>query len=228
MLKFMKKKIIGFMSRYFYPQNIFAKSILKFVKPSGNRKVLIDVPCGNGETSWHFSKNKNLSVFGYDIDEKSIENAKFYYRCENLKFSAENIFDAIDFHKNADYYCIINSLFLLPEPKKILLNISDSMKQSGFLFVIVPNTNGKNFKTFNSLNKALNKLILEKKDFDAFFDECDLKIKNVEGIAFTTNYGRKDVKFFSIFSHLYLTLLNFFQTFFTIGSPNYYLIVLEK
>ena len=227
-MNLIKRKVITLMSKHFYPQNIFAKSILKYIVKNNDKKILIDVPCGNGETSWHFSTNKSLSVFGYDIDVKSIEIAKSNYSTRNLKFGVKNIFEVINSHTNADYYCIINSLFLLPEPISILKNIANNIKPKGFLFVIVPNINGKNFKEFSKTNTFLNKLVLDKKDFNLFFTECGLKIVDIKGIAFTSNYGRKDVKLFSIFSHFYLSILNIFQTFFFMGAPNYYLIVLQK
>lgn len=224
----MKQKIVQLISRHFYPQNIFADSILKHISSGSSKRALIDAPCGNGETSWRFSKNKNLMVYAYDLDETSVQTAKLNYKADNLHFDVLDIFQVIAATRHFDYFCIINSLFLLPEPGKILRNLREKMVDTSTLFVIVPNTKGRNFEWFNTKNRDLNKLILSRESFESYFLNYGLNIVKVEPIAFTHNFGRTDVKLFSVFSHFYLRGLNFFQTSFSIGKPNYYLIVLNK
>lgn len=221
----MKRRIIKIMSRYFYPQNIFAKSILKHLTFSKTEQVLIDAPCGNGETSWHFSKKRKLKVMGYDLDHVSIENAKANYQAHNLKFEVKNIFDVITNQQHANYFCIINSLFLLHKPEEVLQKLSVNIQRNGLLFVIVPNIEGKNYKYFNKSNEGVNKLILKPHQFEGYFKDNGFIVKKIEPIVHAHSYGRKDVKLFSVFSHFYLTFLNYFQTKYSIDTPNYYLIV---
>ena len=216
------------MSRHFYPQNVFAKSILKHVETGAVPKKLLDVPCGNGETSWHFSRNKGLLVYGYDIDRNSVETAKSNYKAKNLLFETKGIFEVIAEQDDVDYFCIINSLFLLPEPERILREASGKIRKDGLLCIIVPNVEGRNFKWFNSRNPDVNKLILHRTEFESYFAQQGLQIKSSKALAYAHTMGRRDIKFFSIFSHFYLYILNFFQTRLSIGKPNYYLIVLKK
>jgi 2-polyprenyl-3-methyl-5-hydroxy-6-metoxy-1,4-benzoquinol methylase len=223
----MKNQLIKFLSRHFYPQTVFVSSIKKYINIS-SQGLLIDSPCGNGETSWGFATNKHLSVFGYDIDEVSIETAQSRFNAPNLRFKACDIFEAISLHNNVDYFCIINSLFLLPDPKRIIEAVKNSLNDNGILFVIIPNIEGKNFKWFSSNGNQVNKLILAKNEITPYFNSFGLKVKCIESIVFTNNYGRKDIKLFSVFSHFYLSLLNKIQTFFKIGQPNYFLIVIGK
>jgi 2-polyprenyl-3-methyl-5-hydroxy-6-metoxy-1,4-benzoquinol methylase len=224
----MKEKIIRILSAYFYPQNVFAKSILRYISTTDSEKKLIDAPCGNGETSQHFAKNKNLSVFGYDLNDKSIANAKKNHTAKNLNFETANIFDVMTRHTAVDYFCIINSLFLLPEPDRLLREAKNTLKKDGRLFVIIPNVEGKNFKWFSQQDKDLNKLLLNFDEITPYFKRCDLEVKEIKPIAYTHNYGRKDVFLFSVFSHFYLSVLNFFQTNLSIGNPNYFLIVSSR
>jgi len=224
----MKDKIVDLVSSHFYPQNIFAKSILKKIEAPDSIKILIDAPCGNGETSYLFSRNKKLKVLAFDIDAGSIQTAKRRFKANNLEFNQAGIFEVIKGCDSVNYFCIINSLFLLPQPEKILEEIRDLMNANAQLYIIVPNTKGKNFKHFSRDNNEVNKLILSEEELTPYFSKLNFKINGITSIAFTHNYGRKDVKLFSIFSHFYLTFLNVFQTLFKLGQPNYFLISLNK
>jgi SAM-dependent methyltransferase len=225
----MKKKIISFMSRYFYPQNNFAGAILKFIdRKKGVKQLLIDAPCGNGETSWHFAKRPYLDVFAYDLDEQSIATAKANFKAPNLVFEAKSIFDVFPNLSQVDYFCIINSLFLLPDPEKILSSVREKMKDDSLLFVIVPNVQGKNYKWFIERNAGFNKLVLNSEEFASYFGKQGFEIKTTESLAYAHNFGRTDVRFLSVFAHVYLTVLNGMQKAMSIGTPNYYLIVLKR
>ncbi len=222
-----KSTIIKYISRNFYPQNVFANAIIKELGMFDMEKLLIDAPCGNGETSWHFSKVKNLNILAIDNDGQSMKQARYNFNSAKIKFIIGDIIEETRKLEKIDFYCIINSLFLLSEVEELMFNIRLKLNSNGKLFVIVPNVYGKNYNWFDSRNLNFNKLALKKEEFSEFFKKFNYKVKSVTPIAFAHHYGRFDTKFLSILSHFYLSLLNYFQTKLRIGSPNYYLIVCE-
>jgi len=76
--------------------------------------------------------------------------------------------------------------------------------------------------------KKFNTLLLNKSEFYHFFSKYGFEIIRLKPIVYAHLYGRKDIKFLSVFSHLYLFLLNSIQTFFKIGTPSYFLLVAKK
>ena len=222
----MKEKIIEYFSRHFYPQNIIAKAIIQDLNKNSSQ-ILIDAPCGNGETTWHFSNLKNLDVFGYDHDLQSINIAKKRFKANNLFFLQEDILLINNHQKKVDYFCMINSLFLFSDPKAVLKSAKNMMNKKGLLFVILPNVRGKNYKWFIK-NDNKNKLELLNETFEDYFNDLGFEILKTKYLAYTHHYGRSDIKLFSLFSHIYLRILNTFQTCFKIGPPNYYLLILQN
>ena len=223
----MKNKFISFFSKHFYPQNIFARSIATFID-STKDSIIIDAPCGNGETSWHLSSIKNTTVYGYDINPTSMQRAKTRYNKVNLFFEEKNILDLKLQTNKVDYFCIINAIFLLPNPMDILKNALHILKPQGLLFVITPNTKGKNFIRFQKHDLETNKLIIAREEIIPFFKNFNVDVVSINPIVYAHNFGRKDVKLFSIFSHFYLTLLNIFQTKLKLSESNYFLVVLKN
>lgn len=224
----LRDNIVKLLTIFYYPQNVFAKYILKYVNISASSQTLIDAPSGNGETAWFFSKYKKLNVLAYDISEKSIQHSKKNYIAYNLSFQVADIHSVSQQSKVADYFCIINSLFLLPQPEVLLKTLSKELKQDALLCVIIPNTEGENFKWFTKHNGNVNKLILKHNEIKDYFKTYGFNAFAIKPIAYTHNYGRKDVKLFSALACVYLSFLNFFQTTFKIGKPNYYLIIASK
>ena len=222
----MKHAIIKYLLRFSYPQHQFAKSILRLID-SNTKSELVDIPCGDGITSWHFARLNNLTVYGYDISPTSIENAENNFSRNNLFFEIADINEAIPKHASAKYFCIINSLFLLPQPDSILKNVHTSITNDGSLFVIVPNINGPNFKWFQEHNPGINKLLLAESEFKEYFSSCGWSVQKTIPLAYARTYGRKDTAMFSVFAPIYLSILNYFQGLFN-GTPNYFLIVLKK
>lgn len=224
----MKQRIVKLIAKHFYPQNIFANAILQKVSTGGGKKILVDAPCGNGETSARLASNKSLIVFAYDLSENSIEAAKKNFTSENLRFETSNIFDVFSKHDKVDYFCIINSLFLLPHPENVLKNAAGCLTKNGLLFVIIPNIYGRNYSWFKKNHAGINKLELDLKSLPSYFEQQGLHVISVEPLAFAHNFGRKDVKFLSVFAHFYLRALNAVQSLLSIGEPNYYLVVSKK
>jgi len=226
----MKDYLIKQLSRFFYPQYIFGKEIYNFIKEQKGIKLIIDAPCGNGETTYHISRYSSALVYGYDISNEAICIAKKYFTRKNLTFEVSDVFSVFQKHKNIDVFCLINSLFLLPNQDDLLKQIYNSLSKDGFLILILPNIESINYKKFinDESNKKINTLTLSKSEFNHFFSKYGFEIIRIKPIVYAHLYGRKDIKFLSVFSHLYLILLNFIQTFLKIGTPSYFLLVAKK
>jgi trans-aconitate methyltransferase len=222
----MKQALISFFCRFSYPQRVFASAILKFIDVS-TVGGLVDAPCGEGATSWTLSKYRNLKVYGFDISPESIKKAKNNFKRENLSFEVSDVHDAVNSCNNVKYFCIINSLFLLPEPSKLLESVKIKLLPGGRLFVIVPNTENENFKWFQANNPGVNKLVLCESEFQTFFSSAGWELDKVVPIVYARSFRRKDVAFLSIFAPIYLQILNSLQELFGIGKPNYFLLVLK-
>jgi len=223
----MKKALIKYLQRFSYPQGEYISAIKPFINQS-DKAVLIDAPCGRGATSWHLSAIKNLEVFGYDIGEKPIEIAKDSFSRSNLHFAVADIHNVIAKHVGMQYFCIINSLFLLPETDKILENIRGALKNEGKLFLVVPNIHTDNFKWFQKNYPEVNKFTIADSEFDSYFSSRGWSIQKVSPIVYARSFNRKDVKYFFVFAPLYLKALNFIQTLLRVGKPNYFMLALSK
>jgi len=215
--------------KYNYPQVIFGKEIINYLTSSGKKyNTIIDCPCGNGETSWHLSHVNNAKVIAADISESSIHNAKQNFSAPNMDFRVNTLEAILESEKKFDAFCIINSLFLLGDYDQILKQLFAGCRDNkAKAVIIIPNTEGKNFKWFQSRNKNENKLIITEHEIKPFFTEYGFKIEAVRPICYTHHYNRKDVKLFSVFWSFYLRFLDGFQTAFKIGKPNYFLIALS-
>ncbi|MBK7667516.1 MAG: hypothetical protein IPJ32_09375 [Sphingobacteriaceae bacterium] len=122
---------------------------------------------------------------------------------------------------------IINSLFLLEAYDSILKSLHQSVSSNkAYLLVIIPNTEGRNFKWFQSQGTNENKLVLKENEIESFFAGYGFKTKLIKPICYTHHYNRTDVKLFSIFWAVYLNILKRIQTFLKIGTANYFLIAL--
>jgi 2-polyprenyl-3-methyl-5-hydroxy-6-metoxy-1,4-benzoquinol methylase len=223
----MKKTVIRYLLRFSYPQNVFAEAIIRFIDVK-SKDDLIDVPCGDGITSWQFSRLNNLIVYGYDISSGCIQNAKRNFYKNNLFFEEADIKQAILKHSGVKYFCIINSLFLLPEPDSILNAVHNSIRNNGLLFIIVPNTEGPNFKWFEKHNPGINRLILAESEFQSYFSSNCWNLQKTIPLAYIRTFSRKDLAFLSVFAPLYLSILNYFQTLFKANTSNYFLLVMQK
>jgi 2-polyprenyl-3-methyl-5-hydroxy-6-metoxy-1,4-benzoquinol methylase len=223
----MKAALVKYLSRFSYPQCVFAASIKRNIKNS-SASVLIDTPCGTGVTSWRLSALNALNVYAYDISPDSIAMANARFKRNNLHFNALDIHAVALSHCNIKYFCIINSLFLLPEPDLLLQELKFSVSEDGALYIIVPNIKTPGFKLFQQENKNVNKFTLAENQFQAYFDSHGWKLLKIEPIVYAGSYRRWDLRLVSIFAPLYLNFLNFVQSLFKAGQPNYFLLILEK
>lgn len=225
----MKQKLIARIARIIYPQQSFSAAILRFLRNNTNpNRLIIDAPCGNGETTFGLSHLKNSEVFGYDISATSIQTAKRNFSAPNLHFETCDIFSVFDKHPQIDCFCMINSLFLLPKQNLLLQKVHQSLTEKGYLILILPNIDGPNYIRFKKGNPNVNTLELRENEFKTFFASHHFNLVSTQGIAFVPMYGRKDVRLFSIFAPIYLNFLNFLYSFIPAKKPNYFFLALNK
>lgn len=216
--------------RYNYPQIVFGKQIADYLLRSGNSfNTIIDCPCGNGETAWYIARLIHSKVIAADISEEAIQNAKRNFSGAVTNYFVKDIETILATEKEFDAFCIINSLFLLENHDNILRSLKESITANHApLLLIIPNTEGKNFKWFQSQNTNENKLVIKESEIESFFAKYGFKTNTIKPICYTHHYNRKDVKLFSVFWSVYLNFLNNIQTFLKIGKPNYFLIALNS
>lgn len=223
----MKNKIVKWFARFYYPQNIFGESIISSLKKRGVfPELIIDAPCGNGETSFHLSKMENVKVQAYDLDRDSIAAARANFGQNNIQFEEKDIHSLVAELNEISVFCMINSLFLLPDQRGLLKNIASKLTQNGLLFVIIPNINSENYKEFIRHNPDVNSLEFDVKDAQTVFE--DFKVSGYRPLAFVKIFNRSDLKYMSLFSHLYLRIASFINGAFGWQKPSYYLLELEK
>lgn len=216
--------------KYNYPQIVFAGEIAAHLLSSGKPiETIIDCPCGNGETAYNIAELTQAKIIASDISSESIQKAKMNFPHPNVEYTVNTIESVLNSQQQFDAFCIINSLFLLENYDKILntLKKSISSKKTRAL-IIIPNTEGKNFKWFQSQRSNENKLILKQNEIEQFFTKYGFKTELIKPICYTHHYNRTDVRLFSVFWSVYLRFLNMVQTSFKIGKANYFLIALTS
>src|ERR1019366_2145761 len=97
---------------------------------------------------------------------------------------------------------------LLPEPERILKEISNTISDNGTLFVIVPNTEGLNFLWFEAHHKGINKLILKEKDLQSYFNVHGWVLAEKVPLIFAHTFGRNYLIACSPLSPFILRILN--------------------
>ncbi len=114
------------------PVTSFAKRAVRFLKGK-NKRTLLELGCGKGTDAIYFSKN-GYNVTAVDFAESAIENLK--RRTDNVKaevadilnYSSKKKFDVIFANLSLHY-------FTDKDTRKIFKNISNLLKDDGYLFV---------------------------------------------------------------------------------------------
>jgi 2-polyprenyl-3-methyl-5-hydroxy-6-metoxy-1,4-benzoquinol methylase len=106
-----KNYLLKKIAPWHYPQRQFAKAILQEITKIPERLVVIDAPCGNGETSYNLSSYPNLEVYAYDLNEEAINNALKHFSRENLHFEQCEINEVFNKHTFTDVFCMLILFF---------------------------------------------------------------------------------------------------------------------
>jgi len=157
---------------------VFAANQLKKMNCSGG-KVLIDSACGTGYGSKILSDALNTKVVGLDIDSMAVRYAINKYESKNTEFKIADLLDntAIQ-HASVDCFVSFETIEHVPDPIKILSNISDWLKKDGVLIISTPNKWGLTPYHFYDY------------DYESFVNHLS-KFFNIDGI-FSQNSGSLD------------------------------------
>ncbi len=174
-----------------YPQYGFFRFIRRHISGTGSGPI-VDAPCGEGQiANWVASAFPSRKVLGVDIDQQCIEHAHSTFPRDNLTFQEADIHSFLDTAGPIDQFLLVNSIFLLPEPQRVITAIYGKLLAGGSLAVIIPNEESTNFKNFQELNPRTNTLVLGKKDAAKFFSEAGFQVEVVKGVCYTTIYGNR-------------------------------------
>jgi 2-polyprenyl-3-methyl-5-hydroxy-6-metoxy-1,4-benzoquinol methylase len=191
-----------------YPQSEFASAILAQCRRSGSLpKMVLDAPCGNGEVTALLAGSLKSVCLGVDLSAQSIQFASTHYAQANLTFRTDDVYHFLNQTTDTwDLICIVNSLFLLPDPAGLLRLAAAHLSPGGRIMLVVPNVEGSNFLNFQKQHPGTNKLLLAQKDFDHYFQSVNLNLLQVEGVAMAHYYGRKGLRIFWKFYRMALAL----------------------
>ncbi|MDH7463235.1 class I SAM-dependent methyltransferase [Chitinophagaceae bacterium 26-R-25] len=190
-----------------YPQHQFYKFIINNL-PQKKYASIIDGPCGYGYITSQVAANADVKqAVGVDLGTDQISHAQRVYgkgAKGNLDFEKIEIHQFLSTQDSFDAYLLVNSIFLLPEPEKLLKAIHSKLSSEGSLFVIIPNVHSKNFNNFQKIDPELNKLILTKEQAEKYFLDYGFKTEKIEPLTFSYFFGNKLLPFTWKFRNLYL------------------------
>lgn len=170
-----------------YPKYLFYKFIKKHI-PLTARQI-VDAPCGVGYVTYFLSKSfPNASFHGIDIDEQSIKEAQREWPSQNITYYQNDIY-TFSFTEDYDVFLLINSLFLLPDPYKLMAKIKENLKPAGSVIVIVPNIHSDHFKKFQQLQPGENTFIKDRNEMILFFKESGYIVEKAEGLIYVPYIG---------------------------------------
>jgi ubiquinone/menaquinone biosynthesis C-methylase UbiE len=112
-------------------------------------KTVLDVACGEGYGTKLISKNAH-TIWGLDIDNESINNAKNKYQASNLNFELGDI-DKMPFEdKKFDLVICFETIEHVKDYNASLIEIKRILKDDGMLIMSTPNklvySDNRNFK----------------------------------------------------------------------------------
>lgn len=115
--------------------------ILNHCKLSKNAKIL-DIPCGAGRHSYHFSK-KNYLVTGVDINESCIVTAKKYDQQKNSNYLQGDMIRLSDYKNSYNLTCNLYSSFGYfnsdEDNEEVFKELTSTLKPGGYLVMSLSN-----------------------------------------------------------------------------------------
>jgi SAM-dependent methyltransferase len=206
-----------------FPQDIFVKK-LSSVLETQSFTELIDAPCGDGYVTQHLAQK----FFPTKVKGADWHSHSSWKTSENVFFEQVEIHQFVDDQQDIQIFCLVNSLFLLPEPELLLEKIYLKLCKNGQLLLIVPNVESKNFQNFQSIEPQINVFTPTLNDLTALLQKIGFEIVTIEPIVFTHFFGRWDTKILFFIKHRYLSMLEFFNERKTDKTNAYFLYQLRK
>ena len=209
-----------------FPQDQFVAAIVASIKNNNlpMPKLLVDAACGNGYTTLKLASYfSNTKFIGVDILSDFLQK-----NTKNVSFLQKDVHEFFENESELDNICLINALFLLPEPILLLQKIKDKLSTNGIFYLIIPNIEGKNFKRFQKISPETNTFIVSKKEMTQICEKLSFEICETKELVFTPFFNRIDTKFLFFIRHYYLTFLEFFNQKKNNQTPSYFLFVLKS
>lgn len=130
------------------------KILLNLVNSSSKR--ILDIGCGYGYTSYLIAKNfPNSQIVGVDKDSFRINQAKQYFKLNNLSFFVNDV-KKLNFKNKFDVILAIDLFHHIPLEfhDMILEKISNHLKKGG-IFIIRDINKSSSFRFFNTVHDLL-------------------------------------------------------------------------
>lgn len=215
-----------YLKKIAFPQRDFAQAIIQYIKPKMGRelKCLVDAPCGFGQTTYYFAEAfPQATVFGLDIDPELVQYGKKHLNRENIKYAVQDIqrISELELPK-VDVFCIINSVFLLPDMDQLLRDIHKLLSPDGWLIMVIPNIKGSNYKYFISkFSSSLNVREFTAKEAESILDPLGFQLIETEPIIHIRIFGGRIRKAFFFFLPF---LIRFIDRITRSGTPAYHIL----
>ncbi len=206
-----------------FPQDIFIAKLVAMIEKQSVSE-LIDAPCGDGYVTRHLAQRfPMLRVKGSDWHKHSS-----WETTKNLSFEPIEIHQFVDNQQDISFFCLVNSLFLLPQPELLLERIYLKLNDNGRLILIVPNVESKNFQNFQKIEPTVNTFTPTLEYLISSLRHIGFELEEIQPLVFTHFFGRWDTKFLFFIKHRYLAFLEIFNKKKTHKIASYFLIHLRK
>lgn len=139
-------------------------------------KIVLDAACGSGYGSWELAKNaQHVIAMDKDIPLQ-------HYKKENIEFvqtdlNRRDFTNNLNLDKKMDAVISFETLEHLKNPREFLLSLAKIIKNTGLLFISVPNGE---YEKVDENNKLINSYHLHKfdeEDIAQMITECGFQIK---------------------------------------------------
>lgn len=107
-----------------------------------NKSIVLDVGCGYGQIGKELIKNKEATVYGVDIDDKSVEYCiknRGYKKCIKTDLNYKKDFAGLIFDEKFDYIIFADVLEHLIDPDEVLNFFQKNLKPEGKIIISLPN-----------------------------------------------------------------------------------------
>ena len=115
-----------------FPQDQFVAAIVASIKNNNfsTPKSLVDAACGSGYTTLKLASFFPETRFvGVDILPDFLQDDT-----KNIRFIQRDVHVFLENESKLDNICLINALFLLPEPTLLLQKIKDKLSTNGIFY----------------------------------------------------------------------------------------------
>ena len=136
--------IVWILPKVKYPNNMLGGTSKLFYESLrclnlADGKTVLDIPCGVGGVSVYLAKEYGAAVYGYDVMEGFIDNAKKYAYENNVgclcHFAVEDIRNVVNKGKEYDALIWKSPPHLWENYEQAILHLRKCVKDKGFIFI---------------------------------------------------------------------------------------------